>query len=190
VNWLDYILIAILLFSVVNAARKGFSREIVGLVFATFAFLLGMWFYGIPGSFFTPYTSSVHLANMIGFLIVVLCVLICGAIAGWIVSRFVRSIGLSFFDRLLGAGFGFVRGVLIAMAVLTAFMAFGPYVDAKTTPSAVVQSRIAPYVLGASRAFVAIAPMELKSSFRKQYSDFQSELRKNLPPPKGLASRD
>ena len=46
-------------------------------------------------------------------------------------SRFLRTIGLSFFDRLLGAGFGLVRGLLIAIALLTAFMAFGPQVDSK-----------------------------------------------------------
>jgi hypothetical protein len=46
-------------------------------------------------------------------------------------------------------------------------MAFGPRAESNTAPAAVVHSRIAPYILEASDMFVAIAPMELKASFRK-----------------------
>lgn len=180
-NWLDYLLIAILLFSALMSARKGFSREIIGLAAALVALVLGMWFYGLAGSFLLPYVSSARVANLIGFLLVVLAVLLCGGMLGWIVSRFLRTIGLSFFDRLLGAAFGLVRGLLIAIALLTAFLAFGPQVDSKTVSSSVVNSRIAPWVLGASHAFVAIAPMELKSSFRRQYAQVKSAWESNAP---------
>ncbi|MGA2712427.1 MAG: CvpA family protein [Bryobacteraceae bacterium] len=175
-NWLDFVLIAVLMCSVLMSARKGFSREIIGLASALFALVLGMWFYGLAGSFLLPYVSSARVANLIGFLLVVFAVLICGGILGWIVNRFLRTIGLSFLDRLLGAAFGLVRGLLIAIALLTAFLAFGPEVDSKTVSSSVVHSRIAPWVLDASRTFVAVAPMELKSSFRKQYAQVKSAL--------------
>jgi membrane protein required for colicin V production len=179
VNWLDYLLIAILLFSAVMSARKGFSREVIGLAAAFFALVFGMWFYGIAGSFIAPYTSSARAANLIGFVLVVVAVLLAGGILGWIVNRFLRTIGLSFFDRLLGAAFGVLRGLLVTMALLTAFMAFGPYVESETTPSAVVHSRIAPYVLNASHLVVAMAPMELKSGFQKQYANIKTALEKS-----------
>jgi membrane protein required for colicin V production len=126
------------------------------------------------------------VANLIGFLLVVFAVLLLGWMLGWIVNRFLRTIGLSFFDRLLGAAFGLVRGLLIAIALLTAYMAFGPQIDSKTvsggsTDKAVLHSRIAPYVLDASHLFVAIAPMELKSSFLKQYAQVKSLLVTNSP---------
>jgi membrane protein required for colicin V production len=187
VNWLDYVLLAIVLGSVIMSVRKGFSREIIGLAASLFALVLGMWFYGLAGSFVTPYVNSPRVANLIGFLLVVFAVLICGGFVGWIVSRFLRTIGLSFFDRVLGAAFGFVRGLLIAVALLTAFMAFGPQVDSKTASitgssavnSSVVNSRFAPYVLDASHTFVAIAPMELKSSFSRQYEQVKAALENN-----------
>jgi membrane protein required for colicin V production len=182
VNWLDYLLIAILLFSVLTSARKGFSREIIGLAAALLALILGMWFYGVAGSFLIPWVSSPRVANMIGFLLVVFAVLTFGAILKSIVSRFLRTIGLSFFDRLLGAAFGLARGLLIAIALLTAYMAFGPQVDPKTVSSSVLHSRVAPYVLDASHLAVALAPMELKSSFLKQYSQVKSLLEKKVPP--------
>src|SRR5580658_8201857 len=180
-NWLDYVLLAILLFSVYMSARKGFSREIIGLAAALLALVLGMWFYGLAGSFLIPYVSSDRVANLIGFLLVVFGVMLFGSMLGWIVSRFLRTVGLSFFDRLLGAGFGLVRGLLIAVSLLTAYMAFGPQVDSKTVSAgsvdkAVLNSRIAPWVLDASDLFVSVAPMELKSSFLKQYSQLKSLL--------------
>ncbi len=185
-NWLDYVFLAILLFSTVMSARKGFSREIIGLTAALFALVLGMWFYGLAGSFLLPYVSSARVADLAGFLLVVLAVLALGWILGWIVNHFLRTIGLSFFDRLLGAAFGFVRGLLVAIALLTAYMAFGPQIDSKTVSAgsvdkAVLNSRIAPYVLDASHLFVAIAPMELKSSFQKQYSQVKLLIEKNSP---------
>lgn len=181
-NWLDVVLISILGVSAILSARKGFSREVIGLAAALFALVLGMWFYGLAGSFLLPYVSSPRVANLIGFLLVVFAVLLLGGMIGWIVSRFLGAIGLSFFDRLLGAGFGLARGILISMALLTAFMAFGPQVDSGTASSAMVHSRIAPWVLDASHVLVAVAPMELKSSFRRQYAQVKSALGNSSAP--------
>jgi membrane protein required for colicin V production len=174
VNWLDYLLLGILLFSVVQSFRRGLSREIIGVAATFFAFVLAMWFYGLAGSFVSPWVSSARTANLIGFFLVVVAVLLLGTVAGWIVSRFLRTVGLSFFDRLLGAAFGFVRGALVAMALLTAWTSFGDQATAGAASGAVVHSRIAPYVLGASRLFVAVAPMDLKQSFHRYYSQAKS----------------
>src|ERR1700710_2521925 len=101
-NWLDVVLLAILALSSFASFRKGFSREIIGLAASLFALVLGMWFYGLAGSFFEPYVSSPRIAHLLGFFVVVISVLILGSIVAAIVSRFIRTIGLSFFDRLLG----------------------------------------------------------------------------------------
>ena len=179
-NWLDYVLLAILFLSTLFAARKGPAREVIGLATAFFAIVLAMWFYGTAGSLIAPYAGSPRVANLLGFLLVVLAVFICGSIVGRVVRGFLKTVGLSFFDRLLGAVFGLVRGVLIAVALLTAYLSFGPNVDSKTAPAAVVHSQIAPYVLTASRAFVAMAPMSLKASFTSQYTEVLAAIRQNV----------
>jgi membrane protein required for colicin V production len=82
-----------------------------------------------------------------------------------------KAAGLSFVDRLLGAGFGVVRGLLIAIALVLALLAFTP---GKSPPSAVVHSKVAPYVIDAARVAAAVAPHELKDGFRKSYAQVKT----------------
>ena len=63
------------------------------------------------------------------------------------------------------------RGLLIAVALLTGIMAFAK--DGKP-PTAVTESRLAPYVSQGARLFVAIAPHELYEGFRKTYAEAKS----------------
>jgi len=186
-NWLDYLLILILGFSVVQSFRRGFSREIISLVAAVAALVLGMWFYGDAGLMVKSWIHSDRAANLIGFLLVMFAVLLLGSVLGWIVRRFVSVVGLSFFDRLLGACFGLIRGALIAIALLTAYMAFGPRSDSKAAPFAVVHSQIAPYLLKASSVFVDAAPAELRRNFREVYDEARAEI-KNIARPDSNAA--
>jgi membrane protein required for colicin V production len=50
-------------------------------------------------------------------LIFVLTLLLFGMIA-WLLARLMRAVGLGFLDRLLGAVFGFARGMLMVMVLV------------------------------------------------------------------------
>jgi membrane protein required for colicin V production len=113
-----------------------------------------------------PYLSSRALANFAGFLLVFCGVMLVGHLVSYVVGRFLKVTGLSIFDHLLGACFGALRGILIAVALIMAIMAFS---QGDKPPSSVVNSRTAPYVVDAARAFAALAPHELKDGFRKTY---------------------
>jgi membrane protein required for colicin V production len=173
-NWLDILLLLVVLLSTVTAAQKGFSREVIGIGAALIGLVCGIWFYGLAGSFLLPYVSSPPVANFIGFFIVFVGCLTLGAIVNAIIRRFVRTVGLSWFDRLLGAVFGVVRGMLLAMAVITAMVAFAPAVKPDSVPASVAESRIAPYIVKGANFIIAIAPRELKDSFHIHYAELKS----------------
>jgi membrane protein required for colicin V production len=170
-NWLDIVLALILFASVVAGFRRGLSRQIIGFVSGLLALLLGIWFYGTVGFYLLPYASSRTLANAGGFVIVFCSVLVLGAVVSHIVGRFLKVTGLSAVDHLLGAGFGVLRGLLFAIALMMLVMAFS---QRDKPPEAIVHSRMAPYVVGAARVFVAMAPRELKEGFRKSYDQVKS----------------
>jgi membrane protein required for colicin V production len=170
-NWLDVVLALILVASVVTSFRKGLSREVIGLVAVCLALVLGIWLYGLAGSYLVPYLSSRSLANFAGFAIVFCGVMILGGLVSLMVGRFLKITGLSFFDHALGAGFGILRGMLISVALVTGIMAFAA---GDRPPASVVNSHLAPYVVGAARMVAAIAPYEVKEGFRKTYARVKS----------------
>jgi membrane protein required for colicin V production len=166
-NWLDIVLLLILAACVIGSFRKGFARSIIRLVSVVLAILLGAWFYGSAAAYLQPYVSSPTVANLGGFLIVFCGVLLLGGIVSWLVGKFLRVTGLSIVDHMLGAGFGLLRGTLVAVALIMAVMAFSK--DGQP-PQAVTGSHLAPYVSQAARVFAAMAPHDLKEGFRKTYS--------------------
>lgn len=166
-NWLDLVLILILVSSIVTSFRKGLTREIVGLVSVVAGLLVGSWFYGMVGGMLQPYLSSRAVANVSGFFIVFFAVVLLGSLLSFVLGKFLTVTGLSIFDHALGAGFGLVRGVLIAVALIMGVMAFS---QSGKPPSSVVHSRMAPYVVQGARVFAAMAPHELKEGFHKSYS--------------------
>ncbi len=189
-NWLDVVLLLILAASVWTSFRKGLSREIIGLVAVLAGLILGLWFYGSTGILFEHFFSSRLAANCAGFFAVFFGVLLLGSLIRFVMGKFLKVTGLSIVDHLLGAGFGLARGALIAVALVLGILAFSPE---NRPPSALVQSRIAPYAIYGARVFAAMAPYELKEDFRKTYAHVKSAWGKALemrPRPKTEKEQD
>ena len=166
-NWLDFVLALILIASGVAGFRRGFSRQIIALVSVVAALLLGLWFYGVVGIYLMPYASTRTIADAGGFAVVFCGVLLLGSLVSFVVGRFLAVTGLSIVDQFLGAGFGLLRGLVFAIAIVMGVMAFS---RGDKPPEAIVHSRMAPYVVDAARMFAAMAPHDLKEGFRRTYA--------------------
>jgi membrane protein required for colicin V production len=164
-NWLDVLLGLILVLSILRGLFKGLARTGIGLASAVLGVLCGLWFYGIAGGYLREYVSSRPVANLIGFLVIFTLVIALGWLAGMVLDRLLKLANLSWLNRLLGGVFGAVRGVLICTVVVFVLMAFA----IKPPPSAVAQSRLAPYVMGAARVIAYAAPHDLRVSFHGSY---------------------
>jgi membrane protein required for colicin V production len=169
-NWLDLLLILILALSIAASFAKGLTREIIGLVAAVAALFCGAWFYRMAGALVRPMVGSRGVANLIGFLLIVAVVIVLGLMISWGVGALMKAVGLSWLDRLLGAGFGVARGVVVSIALIMAIVAFAPVKDLKTPPKAVVDSRIAPYIIDAAHVVTMAAPKELREEFARRYN--------------------
>jgi membrane protein required for colicin V production len=165
VNALDFVFGAILLGSVYSGLVKGFARIGIGMAALLLAFLLAAFYYPEAGRTIREYTSSVGVANFLGFMGIFAGVVLAGALVGHAVTRFFKLVGLSWLNRGLGGAVGLVRGVLMAVVVLMAANAFLP----GEPPTVVVQSRIAPYLLDSSRVLSNVMPADFKQEFLKNY---------------------
>jgi membrane protein required for colicin V production len=168
-NWLDLLLILILAASIASSFARGFTREVIGLAAAVVGLLCGLWFYRMAGSALRTYVGSPEAANLIGFLLIFALALVIGWILSVLAGMAMKVVGLSWLDRLMGAAFGVARGVIICVALITAIVAWAPGRDAKSPPQAVVQSRLAPYLIDAAHAASMAAPKELRDEFARRY---------------------
>jgi membrane protein required for colicin V production len=164
VNWLDVVLGIIILVSVIAGIKKGLARTAVGLGAALLGLLCGLWFHGMLGAYLT-FTGSRSVANLIAFFVIFLTCVLAGSLIGLLIERLLKLVRLSWLNRLLGGGFGLIRGVLIAAIVVMAVMAF----TTRPGPGSVTNSRVAPYVIDTARVLTAAAPFEVKNAFRNSY---------------------
>lgn len=162
VNWLDLVIGGILLLSLIGAVRNGVTKEIVRIAALIFGVLGGMWFYERAAAELAPYIASAQLAKFAAFVSIVVGCLIAGGILSWGLVKLWGLAGLRWFDRLLGAGFGMVRGLVIATAVVLGVVAFSPFAG---TAETVGKSRFAPLVLHGARAAAFLAPSDLKTAY-------------------------
>ncbi len=162
-NWLDIVIAAILLFSGVAALRNGITREIIRLVALAVGVIGSLWFYDQLAVELT-FIDSTALAKFVAFLSILVGCVVLGTLIAWILDKFWGATGLRWFDRLLGGGFGLVRGWIAATVMLLGLVAFVPI---KGVERAVAESNLAPMVLHGARAATYLAPATL----RRAYSD-------------------
>lgn len=177
-NWLDWVLCAFLLASIANGFVEGFVRMSIGLLSAVVGFVVASWFGGVVADSLMPHLHSRPLALIFGFQIVFFGILIAGVLLAWLLSRMLKIIGLSFFDRLLGGGFGIVRGFLTIVVITMVVMAFAP----KSLPSAAKESRIAPYVLKSAQLLAEVTPFEIRDGFNRAYKDMRDAWKEVVRP--------
>jgi membrane protein required for colicin V production len=165
-NYLDYIIGAIMLGALITGFRRGFARTIVGMITLVAATLGSIWMYGTAATFFLDYVSHKAIAGFIGFIVVFGLISAIGSIIGWVAQKAVKAAGLGWLDRMMGAGVGFLQSLLVAIALVMAITAF----SRNPPPQSVVESQLAPYVIGASGVLAEMAPRELRDGFNDSYA--------------------
>jgi len=162
VNWLDFLILAVVAVSLIGSILKGFTREVVSLVALVAGVVVALWWYPIPARRLEPYTSGPAVAGFVGFGVILLAFLILGWMVSKLLAKLIKASGMRWFDRLLGAAFGLVRGLVMAAVIVLAMVAFAP---AKSSFQTVDQSLFAPAVLQGAKVIVVLGPRKLREGF-------------------------
>ena len=168
-NLLDILLAVIVGGSVVAGFVAGFARAAIGFLAVIVGIPIGFWFYGIPAAWIRRFVSNETAASVLGFLVVFFGVQLAGGLLGKLLSKLFKWTGLSGLDRIFGAGFGLVRGALMAIAFIAVLMAFTP----SPLPNWMVGSVVLPYAVDASNACASLAPNALKEAYRNSLAEIR-----------------
>jgi membrane protein required for colicin V production len=155
-NLFDCFLIAVLAYSTIVALLRGIILELFSLCGLIAGILLASWNYKQVATILETLITTPAIAEIIAFLLIIIVIMVLSALLGKALNRTAHAIGLGFFDRLLGALFGFGRGCLFGVAILMAVAAFLPH------SAWIANSRLSSYFLAGAHAVSFVVPHDLQ----------------------------
>lgn len=177
---LDWLIVLAVLLSVVLAAAQGFLMEVFSLAGVVIGYLLAAWEYPRVAAWYAPYVKAPWMADMAGFLTIFIAVTLLAGIAGRVARWSMQEAGLRWADRLLGAAFGLLRGILVAVVLVMALASFAP------GTLWLSRSSLGPYLLAVGRAAVWVAPAEVRHRFQDGLKGLREQKNPPQPPTGGV----
>jgi membrane protein required for colicin V production len=135
-NYIDIIIIVILVFAVIRGFINGLVKEVASLA----ALILGIWgairFSSFTaGKLYDYFDMSGKYVGIISFMVTFLIIVIIIHFIGMLVDKLMEAVSLGFFNKLLGTVFGLLKSVLIMsiiLVVLNAIDARRPFLPKET----------------------------------------------------------
>lgn len=112
-TWADYAIIVACVASAAFGVWRGFVKEAFSLFTWLAAIFIAWKFAWVLDPMLGEWIAEPGLKLWAARLVILVLVLVAGGLVGWVVRALVHTTGLGGMDRLLGAAFGFARGVLI-----------------------------------------------------------------------------
>jgi len=164
IGWLDIVLAVILLALFIAGLVRGLIKEVIGLAAIIIGFILAARYYLYFADLIGRVIHHPGVAKFLGFIFVFLVVLAVGSLIGFLLSKIMKG-PLKFANHLLGGLVGLLEGILVCGVLIFALLAFPVRKDA------LLQSKLAPYCYGLTRAMIHLIPQDLKDQFKAAYQD-------------------
>jgi membrane protein required for colicin V production len=158
---IDWAIVIILIVSVLSAAKHGFFVEAFSLAGIILGLLLASWNYQKLLPWIDRWVHSPGVAEAIAFIAIAIAVMVIAGLAGRLIRWSVRSVGLGWADRFIGAIFGLLKGCVLVTLGIMAIAAFLPHA------TWLDRSKFAPYFLSAAHEATAVTPAQLGERIRE-----------------------
>jgi len=152
-NWLDIVIIVVVVGLGVAGLRQGMIRTVFGIAGLIGGIFLAGRYYDELAALLFP--SSATWANIAAYAIIAIATLVVAGVIGWLIAKLVNFAALGWLDRLVGFIFGIVIGGLLCAAVLAILLKYYP-----GTAAIISQSVIAQFLVEEFPLLLALLPKE------------------------------
>ena len=173
-NLFDIIVIIIVGFCLIRGIFRGLVKELFSIVGVMAGYYAAYSYYPHVSKFLSQWVPAVAYSRLIGFLIVFIGIFLIISIIGVIVKYLMSISFLGWTDRISGAVFGLIKGLLIASVLFIAFTTFLP-----KNASIVKDSAVAPYLSHVSTQMAKIVKKDMKHEFVEKIEDLKKAWKKH-----------
>ncbi|GLQ30930.1 CvpA family protein [Litoribrevibacter albus] len=136
-NWLDIVIISVIVVSALISLKRGFVKELLSLITWVAAILIARIYAYDFSHYLSDFANNGKSALVLAFFVLFIGTLVVGSLINFIVSQFVHAVGLSMMDRFLGMAFGVIRGALIVVVGI-GLMSLTAFTDGPAWQSSVI----------------------------------------------------
>ncbi len=173
-NFFDIIVIVILGYCLIRGIFRGLVKELSSIIGVFGGFYAAYTYYPILAKPLSKWIANGGYLNILSFLIIFCGVFIIISILGIIINYLLKIVFLGWLDRVSGAMFGAMKGILIVSVLLIALTAFLP----KNTP-VIKDSLLAPYVTLVSEKMAKVISKDMKHAFSTKIATIKKAWEKN-----------
>jgi membrane protein required for colicin V production len=169
-NVTDIVIIVVLLIGFFSGIGRGFVRALMGLVALVVGIMIASGNYQRLADSVLSFMPGEHGAEILSFVVIFLVVVLLVGLIGRIVSRALKQASLGWLDRLAGA----ILGVVVASVVLSVILLIASMAGLEDQ-KLLVESRMAPRVIGVTDVVVSILPEDVRLRIDEQYGKLRSQ---------------
>lgn len=159
-NWLDGVIIVVVLWFVFSAFQAGFIREMVTVVAAVLGVVLAGFLYEDLADDVLVFIDNVQLARIIAFGVILGATALAGQMLALVLKPTVNLLQLGIFDQLVGAAFGFVKAAVFIEIFLIVFVTYPKW----GLDEAIDGSLFGSFVVKDTAVLVRVLPDEFESA--------------------------
>jgi membrane protein required for colicin V production len=126
-------------------------------------------YYHEVGKYLKKWITDPNYINILSFLLVFICIFLIISILGIIIKYILKIVFLGWVDRIFGAVFGILKGILIGSVLLIVFTAFLP-----GSADIIKTSKTSPYLTGISNKMIKVTPKDLKREYQIKIKDIET----------------
>ena len=112
----DWVLLAVLVFSMLLGAWRGLVYEVLSVLGWAVSFYAAQYFAPMVAGWLPLQSSSETVRYAAAFVIVFVAAIFAAGLLAFLLKKLIEAIGLRPVDRTMGAAFGLVRGVILLLA--------------------------------------------------------------------------